>query len=45
MARHGGCGIMPSGAFHQELPTTVPIRDVDAPRVLPIVTDAELDRA
>jgi GT2 family glycosyltransferase len=45
MARHGGCGIMPSGAFHQELPTTVPIRDVDAPRVLPIVTDAELGRA
>ncbi|MCW2952291.1 MAG: uncharacterized protein JWQ48_1461 [Conexibacter sp.] len=45
MARHGGCGIMPSGAFHQELPTTVPVRDVDAPRVLPIVADAELDRA
>lgn len=34
MARFGGCGLMPSGAYHQELPTTVPHRDVDAPRVL-----------
>jgi GT2 family glycosyltransferase len=34
MARHGGCGLIPSGAFHQELPTTVPSREVDAPRVL-----------
>ncbi|OVZ60613.1 glycosyl transferase [Pigmentiphaga sp. NML080357] len=31
MARHGGCGIMPSGAYHQELPTTVPNREVDLP--------------
>jgi GT2 family glycosyltransferase len=36
MARFGGCGILPSGAYHQELPTTVPDRRVDAPRVLPI---------
>ncbi|MCK0508387.1 DUF4254 domain-containing protein [Aromatoleum anaerobium] len=34
MARDGGCGIIPSGAYHQELTTTVPRRDVDAPRVL-----------
>lgn len=34
MARFGGCGVMPSGAYHQELPTTVPRRDVDAPLVL-----------
>lgn len=34
MARHGGCGVIPSGAYHQELPTTVPRRDVDAPYVL-----------
>ncbi|HET9644256.1 MAG TPA: glycosyltransferase family 2 protein [Burkholderiaceae bacterium] len=34
MARHGGCGLIPSGAYHQELPTTVPRREVDAPRVL-----------
>ncbi|PYE49947.1 glycosyltransferase family 2 protein [Deinococcus yavapaiensis] len=35
MARFGGCGVMPSGAYHQELPTTLPNREVDAPRVLP----------
>ncbi|MCW7540257.1 glycosyltransferase family 2 protein [Aquabacterium sp. A7-Y] len=34
MARYGGCGLMPSGAYHQELPTTVPVREVDAPRAL-----------
>lgn len=34
MARYGGCGVIPSGAYHQELPTTVPRRDVDAPYVL-----------
>jgi GT2 family glycosyltransferase len=37
MARRGGCGVFPSGAYHQELPTTVPHRPVDAPRLLPIV--------
>jgi hypothetical protein len=36
MARRGGCGILPSGAYHQELPTTVRRRRVDAPRVLPV---------
>jgi len=39
MARSGGCGILPSGAYHQELPTTVAVRTVDAPRVLPIVPE------
>jgi len=34
MARAGGCGILPTGAWHLELPTTVPERDVDAPRFL-----------
>lgn len=34
MQRFGGCGIIPSGAYHLELPTTVPLRDVDAPLVL-----------
>ena len=34
MARFGGCGLIPSGAYHQELPTTLPRRDVDAPKVL-----------
>lgn len=34
MARYGGCAIIPSGAYHQELPTTLPTREVDAPKVL-----------
>ncbi|HEU4622277.1 MAG TPA: glycosyltransferase family A protein [Burkholderiaceae bacterium] len=34
MARDGGAGLMPSGAWHQELPTTVTERDVDAPFAL-----------
>lgn len=36
MARFGGCAIIPSGAYHMELPTTLPMREVDAPRVLPV---------
>ena len=36
MARYGGAGVLPSGVYHQELPTTVPVRDTDAPRVLAI---------
>jgi glycosyltransferase involved in cell wall biosynthesis len=35
MARFGGCGLIPSGAYHQELETTVPRRQADAPRLLP----------
>jgi GT2 family glycosyltransferase len=34
MERHGGCGLIPSGAYHQELPTTVTDRRVDAPHHL-----------
>lgn len=34
MARYGGCGLIPTGAYHQELPTTVAERHCDAPRVL-----------
>lgn len=30
MARYGGCALLPSGAYHQELPTTVVDRRVDA---------------
>jgi hypothetical protein len=36
MARDGGCGLIPSGVYHQELPTTVTDRRADAPRVLPL---------
>jgi GT2 family glycosyltransferase len=34
MERYGGAGILPSGAYHMELPTTVTTREVDAPYVL-----------
>ncbi|HJV50514.1 MAG TPA: glycosyltransferase family A protein [Noviherbaspirillum sp.] len=36
MERFGGCGMIPSGAYHLELPTTVTRREIDAPKVLPI---------
>ncbi len=36
MARFGGCGLIPSGVYHQELPTTLPDRSVNAPRVLAV---------
>lgn len=34
MARFGGCGVLPSGACHQELSTTIGDRTFDAPRML-----------
>jgi GT2 family glycosyltransferase len=36
MKRFGGCGILPSGVYHQELETTVPDRKVNAPEYLEI---------
>jgi GT2 family glycosyltransferase len=36
MKRFGGCGVLPSGVYHQELETTVPDRKVNAPEVLEI---------
>lgn len=36
MKRFGGCAIIPSGVYHQELETTVPDRKVNAPEVLEI---------
>jgi GT2 family glycosyltransferase len=36
MRARGGCGVVPSGAWHLELPTTVPNRETDAPKVLAI---------
>lgn len=38
MARYGGCGLVPSGVYHQELPTTVADRRIDAPKVLGLDT-------
>ncbi|MBD0317046.1 MAG: glycosyltransferase [Thermoleophilia bacterium] len=40
MERFGGCGLLPSRAYHQELATTVRERSVDAPRVLPVRSPA-----
>lgn len=34
MERYGGCGLIPSGAYHQELPTTVADRRINAPEHL-----------
>ena len=36
MERFGGCGMIPSGAYHMELPTTVTTRTVDAPKMLSV---------
>ncbi len=34
LERYGGCALIPSGVYHQELPTTVVDRAVDAPLAL-----------
>jgi hypothetical protein len=34
MEKYGGCAVIPSGVYHQELPTTVPDRTHDALRVV-----------
>ena len=36
MKKYGGCGILPSGVYHQELETTVPDRTMNAPEILAI---------
>lgn len=36
MKRFGGFGILPSGAYHQEAPTTISNRKFDIPKELPI---------
>lgn len=33
---YGGCGLIPSGVYHLELPTTIPDRSIDAPKYLKI---------
>ncbi len=40
MERYGGCGVLPSGAYHQQLPTTVEDRSCDAPRALRVPAGA-----
>lgn len=34
MEKYGGCGLLPSGVYHQELITTIPNRKINAPEVL-----------
>ena len=34
LERYGGCGIIPSGVYHQELPTTIPDRSINAVELL-----------
>jgi hypothetical protein len=36
MKRYGGCGVLPSGAYHQEVPTTICDRTYNAPNLLPV---------
>lgn len=36
MKKYGGCGIIPSGVYHQELKTTIPDRTFNAPERLSI---------
>ncbi|MDX2154536.1 MAG: glycosyltransferase family A protein [Bryobacteraceae bacterium] len=38
MARFGGCGLLPSGVYHLELPTTIPDRSANAPLLLPVLS-------
>ncbi len=45
MAKFGGCGLIPSGAYHQELPTTLDVREVDAHEMLPVWEDSAEERA
>ncbi|MFG3703411.1 glycosyltransferase [Micromonospora sp. NPDC047670] len=40
LARHGGAGVLPSGAYHLESPTTVTDRDVEAWEVVLAEEDA-----
>jgi hypothetical protein len=35
MAKYGRSGVLPCGVYHEELPTTIRVRDADAPYVLP----------
>lgn len=45
MEAFGGCGLIPSGVYHQQIPTTIADRTVDAPRYLNIAPDSAYDVA
>lgn len=40
MEAFGGCGLIPSGVYHQQIPTTIADRTVDAPRYLNIAMNS-----
>jgi glycosyltransferase involved in cell wall biosynthesis len=42
MVRYGGCGLLPSGAYHQELSTTLPDRAHNATHLLSIYSPMHL---
>ncbi|MBD2034642.1 glycosyltransferase family 2 protein [Leptolyngbya sp. FACHB-321] len=44
MARYGGCGLIPSGAYHQEVPTTIPDRLVAADNAIDWSTEQPFSR-
>lgn len=44
MERYGGCGLIPSGVYHQELPTTITERRVAADKALNWAVDQPLSR-
>lgn len=44
MAAYGGCGILPSGVYHLELPTTIEDRRINAPLALAGATVGHGDR-
>lgn len=43
MAKYGGCGLIPSGAYHLELPTTLRNRRINAPFALDFKPHAQCD--
>jgi GT2 family glycosyltransferase len=36
MDEYGGCGLIPAGVYHLQIPTTLPNRSIDAPKVLEV---------
>ncbi len=44
MACYGGCGLIPSGAYHQEVPTTIPDRTVAADHAIDWSSEPFLSR-
>jgi hypothetical protein len=41
LRKYGGCGILPSGTYHLQLPTLVPNREVNATSLFPKLVGEE----